>query len=140
MKRVFALIATKSTVVLAYIIFFALNEIIISGGKYPYGIYTVIFNVIVILVILCVFRRKYYVSSTATRIKEGLTYSLTFAALDFLIVYLLLYKSNPSIYKSYSTYLYYGLLLVVPIISIYVMPIVDLIRSRCCRQLPLDKP
>lgn len=140
MKKALALIASKGAVVLSYIIFFVLNEIIISGGKYPYGTYTIMFNVIVILAILYVFRKKYYVPSTATRIKEGITYSVTFAALDFLVVYLLLYKSNPSIYKSYSTYLYYGLLLVIPIISVYVMPIINLVKSRCCRRLPLDKP
>lgn len=141
MKKALALITVESKVVLAYLVFLILNEIIISGGKYPYDIYTVIFNIITILVILCVFRNKYYETNTIiTRIKEGLRYSVTFAVLDFLIVYLLLYKSNPSLYGSYSTYVYYGLLLIVPIISIYIMPIVNLVKSRCCKQIPLDKP
>lgn len=140
MKKIFSMVAVELKVVLAYLIFFVLNEVIISGGKYPYDIYTVVFNIIVILVILCVFRNKYCTADIITRVKQGLTYSVTFAVLDFLLVYLLLYKSNLSIYHSYSTYVYYGLLLIIPIIGVYVSPIINLLKDKFSRQLPLDKP
>jgi len=86
MKKIFSLITTEFKIVLAYLVFFILNEIMISGGKYSYNIYVVVFNVIVILVILWLFRSKYYKINITTRIKEGLIYSVTFALLDFLLV------------------------------------------------------
>jgi len=140
MKKIFNIIAIELKVVLAYLVFFILNEIMISGGKYSYNIYVVVFNVIVILVILWLFRNKYYKINITTRIKEGLIYSVTFALLDFLLVYLLLYRSNLSIYRSYSTYVYYGLLLIIPIISVYIPSFINPIKNKFSNWFPLDKP
>lgn len=118
-----------SGIVIAYLVFFVLNEILISGGKSQQNPYLIIFNVITIIVILWFLKDSYYGKPLKQRIIESITYLIVFATLDFLLVNMLLDKMSFHIYKTYYTYVYYGLLFVPPIALDYIRNI-----------LPLDKP
>ena len=118
-----------SSVVIAYLVFFILNEILISGGKSQQNLYLIIFNIITIIVILWFLKDRYYGKPLKQRIIESTTYLSVFAVLDFLLVNMLLDKMSLHIYKMYYTYIYYGLLFILPITLDYIKNI-----------LPLDKP
>lgn len=140
MKKVINLAKQASKILLAYLVFFTLNEILISGGKSEQNIYLIIFNIIVILTISYFLKDRYYGKALKQRLAQGIIYSLTFAILDFLLVVLLLKKMDFSMYKSYYTYIYYGLLLLVPVLADYINYGIKKALSRTKKQSPLDKP
>lgn len=125
---------------LSYIAFFILNEIVISGGKYEGDAYTIALNIVIIAIVLWIFRERYYHKPVISRFLEGLFYAVTFAVLDYLLVNLLLYNNNLSIYKVYYHYVYYGILLVIPIIANYIIPVAIKLAAIISRKAPLDKP
>ncbi len=142
MRLLFEKIKPFLKVVIAYLVYFILNEILISGGRSESNIYLIIFNVIVLSTILWVFRDRYYQKDLKTRIIEGLTFAGIFALLDFLLIDVLLYKFNHSIYNHYYTYLNYGILLIIPILIQYLPVILQLAYTKVTsfRKPPLDKP
>ena len=140
MKKVTNLVKQLSKILLAYLVFFTLNEVLISGGKSEQNVYLIIFNIIIILAILYLLKDRYYGKALKQRLLQGLMYSLTFAIFDFLLVILLLKKMDLSMYGAYYTYIYYGLLLVVPILADYISYSIKKILNRGKEHFPLDKP
>lgn len=136
------IIGYKLDAIYIYLIVFVLGEILISGGLYERGWIFGVVNSFFVLILALAWQYKRKLGTLKDQIIKALLMTIVYAALDFLLVDLLLEKFNNKIYTFWGTYVAYGIILLVPIFYLLIPQWVGRWRQNKVNEveITLDKP